>query len=138
MSNSNHNRRPARWRRFFLIVAYLAVPAALLMVPTASVESGPAICLIKRVSGLNCPGCGMTRAFSHAMHGNLRQAIQHNILVLVVFPAMAIVWAGGLLRQIRPRCRQAAVTPELAADEGAAPQAHPDDGPAESGRFRAG
>lgn len=31
----------------------------------------PTLCMIKRYTGFDCPGCGLTRSFVAAMHGNL-------------------------------------------------------------------
>lgn len=38
----------------------------------------PEICMVKRVFGWNCPGCGLTRSVSSTCHGRLLQAITLN------------------------------------------------------------
>ena len=53
-------------------------------------QNGITICLIHRLLGIPCPGCGLTRATIAFCHGDLVSAIQLNPLVLVVVPALAI------------------------------------------------
>jgi hypothetical protein len=38
----------------------------------------PPLCTMKRVAGLDCPGCGMTRSFIAAAHGRWREAFRFN------------------------------------------------------------
>ena len=61
----------------------------LTLFPTELVERG-SLCLIYRITGLRCPMCGMTRAFSNVLHGDLVRAMAYNPLVAVVFPLFAL------------------------------------------------
>ncbi len=45
----------------------------------------PILCVFRRVTGIPCPGCGMTRAFTFYMHGDPWSAIQANLISPVVF-----------------------------------------------------
>lgn len=80
---------------------YFLLPIGLLLVPTAWLERGPSLCLIRRVFGVRCPGCGMTRAFSCIAHGKFKQAFQYNKLVVIVFPLLCYLWAKSLVNDIR-------------------------------------
>lgn len=80
---------------------YILLPLALIATPTAWLERGPSLCLIRRVFGVRCPGCGMTRAFSSVVHGKFKQAYQYNKLVVIVFPLLCYVWAKSLVHDIR-------------------------------------
>jgi hypothetical protein len=51
------------------------------------------ICLFHALTGLNCPGCGMTRALYAVLHGNLRLALKDN--ALFVLSCVALIMAGG-------------------------------------------
>ena len=44
-------------------------------------------CLITKITGVHCLGCGMSRAFFALIKGDLYSAAEHNVLffVLVVF-----------------------------------------------------
>lgn len=55
--------------------------------PSASWLPG---CLFHRVTGLDCPGCGMTRATYAAMHGRIGEAFRFNPVGMVLLPAAMI------------------------------------------------
>jgi hypothetical protein len=63
----------------------------------AGVTDGPVVCPFRRLTGLPCPGCGMTRAWVFAEHGRFGEAIAANPFVLVLLPsAVVFVVAVGL------------------------------------------
>ena len=39
----------------------------------------PSLCAFKLISGFDCPGCGITRALTMAMHGQFRQSYMMHI-----------------------------------------------------------
>ena len=45
----------------------------------------PSVCQFKNVTGLDCPGCGLTRAFVSIAHGRIAEAWQYNGASLLVF-----------------------------------------------------
>ncbi|HTU23992.1 MAG TPA: DUF2752 domain-containing protein [Pirellulales bacterium] len=47
-------------------------------------------CLLHELTGLNCPGCGSTRAVHALLHGDLAGALGYNALFTLVLPL-----AGG-------------------------------------------
>jgi hypothetical protein len=51
------------------------------------------VCLFHELTGLNCPGCGMTRSLYALLHGNVRLALKDNALFLLTLVALA-VWGG--------------------------------------------
>lgn len=76
-----------RDRLFFL--APVAVVGALALAPT--LEDGPTLCPFALSTGMACPGCGMTRAASRLLRGDLVSAITYHPLV----PAIAMLAIGG-------------------------------------------
>jgi hypothetical protein len=46
-------------------------------------------CLLKSMTGLDCPGCGGTRALFSLLHGDIAGALDHNILVFLIVPLFA-------------------------------------------------
>lgn len=41
------------------------------------------VCQFHRLTGLNCPGCGMTRALYALLHGDLATAMHDNALLVI-------------------------------------------------------
>lgn len=54
------------------------------------------VCVFHSLTGLNCPGCGMTRALYALLHGNLRLALKDNSLSVLTLAALA-VWSARLV-----------------------------------------
>ena len=81
-----------KWGLFFICLCIL------FFVPTSLLESGHSICLIKNVFGVECPGCGMTRAILSVLHGNLVGAFQYNKLIVVVFPLLFYVCIKAIIK----------------------------------------
>ncbi|HEU5199172.1 MAG TPA: DUF2752 domain-containing protein [Ktedonobacterales bacterium] len=77
----------------------LILPLAFLAIPTAWFERSPTVCIIRRVTGKPCPGCGMTRAVSCVMHGRFRQGYRYNKRIVIVMPLLALVWLRELARE---------------------------------------
>ena len=52
------------------------------------------VCQFHRLTGLNCPGCGMTRALYALLHGNVLTALRDNALFVagIFFLAVRGAW----------------------------------------------
>ena len=53
------------------------------------------ICLFHQLTGLNCPGCGATRAAYQLLHGHLLQALRDNALFILTLAAL-VAWSAWL------------------------------------------
>jgi hypothetical protein len=64
-----------------------------------AIEALPPLCLFHRLTGLDCPGCGMTRAFVCLLRGDLHCAWQmHPFSVPLLLVAIAAVLVPAPLR----------------------------------------
>lgn len=67
----------------------------------------PEVCTAKRVLGVGCPGCGLTRSFVVGVRGDLAGATRLHPLgaVLLVFTASQVPYRAARLVRGRPRGR---------------------------------
>ncbi len=59
-------------------------------------------CPIHELLGLQCPGCGATRAIAELLRGHFAHAMHLNALITVLFPIVAgygILWHSRLARR---------------------------------------
>lgn len=82
----------ASWRLWAL--AGLAALGGFLLfrvwVPAPGRES--TLCPLRRLTGLPCPGCGMTRAFAHLAKGEWSAAASDHLLVFGVAAEVGLAW----------------------------------------------
>lgn len=71
------------------------------------------VCAFHQLTGLNCPGCGMTRGLHALLHGNLPLAFKDNALLVLVLPGLGL-WLGKfLLNKWRGRPATLQVSPKV-------------------------
>lgn len=83
---------------------YLAWIGFFVLVPTSFFESHRSVCLFRNILGRECPGCGMTRAVSSLLHGDLAGALQYNRLIVVVFPLLCYILMRAVARERKQIC----------------------------------
>ena len=88
---------PANARRaaVILTVTALGIAAVVFFFAPATHPFYP-VCQFHRLTGLNCPGCGMTRAGFALLHGKFSAALRDNALLVLTLGALAIrgAWFG--------------------------------------------
>jgi hypothetical protein len=47
-------------------------------------------CPFHKLTGLDCPGCGSQRAVYSLLHGDLKGAVHHNLLLVMSLPLLAV------------------------------------------------
>jgi hypothetical protein len=89
-------------RRGALVGGVLAVGAAAIAAigPT---DSGVPICWSQGVFGIDCPLCGGLRCVSSLARGDLVAAADHNVVLAVALPIVALAWAAWMVAAMRGR-----------------------------------
>lgn len=54
-------------------------------------------CPFHKITGLYCPGCGITRMFLSILTGDFYQAFRYNSLVFISLPIMIFLYINNLL-----------------------------------------
>jgi hypothetical protein len=92
-----------RWRRAIMVIALLMVGGIVSWTVRSSEPNGQLFyprCQFHALTGLQCPGCGATRAVHHLLHGEVLAAIRSNApLVLFFVPVLGLWGWKGLLGQ---------------------------------------
>ncbi len=59
------------------------------------------LCPTKALFGIDCPGCGCTRAMYSLIHGDVAGAANHNLLLLLFVPFALVLWVRWVMRAWR-------------------------------------
>ncbi len=70
------------------------------------------MCLFHTLTGLNCPGCGGTRAAYQLLHGRLLLALRDNALFILALAALTARGVWFAVRKIRHQPATLAVPPK--------------------------
>ncbi len=60
-------------------------------------------CPIKKITGLYCPGCGMTRMLLSILRGNFYQAFRYNPLIFILLPFLIIYYLYNLCCSVKQK-----------------------------------
>ncbi len=82
-------------------VLIVFIPLLLFVLPADFFDHGPTICVSKLITELDCPGCGITRATQHALHGEFEKSWNFNKLIVVVGPLLVWLYINELITSIR-------------------------------------
>ncbi len=59
------------------------------------------VCPMAVITGIPCPGCGMTRATLHALHGDFAASFRFHPLAMIIVPLLAIYASAHAVSYIR-------------------------------------
>lgn len=79
----------------------LLLPFLVYMIPVEGIFNGKSICLFKNVFGVECWGCGITRAIFSALYLRFAEAWEYNRLVVIVLPILVFEWLRSVVRLLR-------------------------------------
>lgn len=83
------------------LAIWLALPFYLIIMPADHFDNGSIICPSKKFLNLECPGCGITRAVQHAIHFQLSESWELNRGVIVILPALLLIYIHVLGRFLK-------------------------------------
>ncbi len=100
--------RSGRWALLVAVTLMFGAAAVWLYRQGPGLDGMTPGCMFRNVTGLLCPGCGMTRATHALMHGEVGAAIRFNPVGIVLFPVAlaasgweAVAWARGKPSPVR-------------------------------------
>lgn len=100
MVKCHYNLKIGRQLSILLILGLFAVPVILFLLPFDYFDHGQSICVSKFFFGIECFGCGMTRACMRIIHGRIYEAMDFNKLSILVFPCLCYLWVRQLRMEI--------------------------------------
>jgi hypothetical protein len=82
-----------KWFNTLWIIMLLIFPILLWMLPSDMFDNtGVELCPSKAFFDVECPGCGLTRATMHLHHFEWQDALYYNYAIVVIYPALVILW----------------------------------------------
>ena len=94
MSKAQQSRRRADAGAVWMILTGILTASFLLPLPVKDGSIGhlPSICLFYNLTGLPCPGCGLTRAFVCLGHGRWQEALHWHPFGWLVYGVCLLLW----------------------------------------------
>jgi hypothetical protein len=86
---------------YLKLVGLVAFPIFLYLVPLDWLNKQHSICLIKNIFGIECFGCGISRAIISAIQFDFTNAYMFNHLVIIVLPIFIYVWLKMIINTIK-------------------------------------
>ncbi len=77
-----------------------AIGVAFLLSPD-HIEDGPVLCPFRALTGLPCPGCGLTRSWVYAAHGWWRESFASHAFGMLLLAAVLVLAAVVVVRRVR-------------------------------------
>lgn len=54
-------------------------------------------CVMKAITGYQCPGCGFQRAAHAFLHGNIAEAVSYNLFFIIAIPYLLVLLYSSLM-----------------------------------------
>jgi hypothetical protein len=97
VSTTTHDHHRVAGRRYLHWLAFAPAAAFGLLTMASPSDDGPTLCPVALLTGVACPGCGMSRAMAWMFRGDLERSVAYHPLapLLLVLGIVALVWALG-------------------------------------------
>jgi len=83
------------------LCAFFLLPFLLYMVSLDNLEGKHSICLIKNLFGVECYGCGITKAVIASVQLDFVRAFNYNKLIIIVMPLIVYLSVKEILKSIK-------------------------------------
>lgn len=84
------------------IAGIALIPVILYSIPKDFIFQGNfPICLSKNLFGVECYGCGTSRAVFSLLYFDFSEAWGYNKLIVIIFPLLVYIWLKNLLLAIK-------------------------------------
>lgn len=95
--------RKIEWRSI-KDIGIIITPLVLFFLPIEWLQGERSVCLIKNIFGVECWGCGITRAIVSTVQFEFTEAYRYNKLIVIVFPLLVYVWGKTLILSFLKTC----------------------------------
>ena len=76
-----------------IYLALFLIGSGILYLKVLSPALGISIpCIFREITGLYCPGCGMTRASLALLDGDIYQSFRYNMLIFIILPLLILFY----------------------------------------------
>ena len=83
------------------LLLLILLPIVIYAIPAESVFNGKSICVFTNIFGVECWGCGITRAIFSALYFRFAEAWEYNRLVVIVLPLLMFEWLKEVVRSFK-------------------------------------
>jgi hypothetical protein len=84
-----------------LLTLYIIFPLVLFFIPLDWLNKQHTICLVKNIFGVNCFGCGITRAVISGIQLDFNKSFEYNKMVIIVLPILIYLWHSKIKKLIQ-------------------------------------
>jgi hypothetical protein len=100
IASQTRSRHPLVRVGLWFAIASLTLAGVVLFLFNPAQHHFYPICLFHEITGLDCPGCGATRALYNLLHGRIFAALQYNALVVLATPFLSVAGMRWLARDL--------------------------------------
>ena len=87
--------------RCIKLLLLILLPFLLYAIPAESIFSGKSICIFTNIFGIECWGCGITRAIFSALYFRFAEAWEYNRFVVIVLPLLMFEWLKAFIQSLK-------------------------------------
>ncbi len=82
------------------LLLFLLFPIYLFSESLDLLETQRSICLVKNIFGVDCWGCGITKAIIASVQFDFVRAFHYNELIVIIYPLLIYLWLKGIIKTI--------------------------------------